>query len=186
MKRQQYIVMGVFAALFLAVTYLGWALLVKPVNADIDAKTAELQTAQDKLKEAESKAAQHDMFQALAENIRRNLLFISGRVDPVMETKDLYTLLSSMGNRLALPNYAFTVKARAKSKSGAGNMDEFPINVTFNAGFHQVGLFLTWAISQNRLIVPDKLSLTPLTPQDESIPTLSANMDMRLVLETAP
>lgn len=184
MKRKQYLVMGIFGALFAVLSYLGWAFLAKPVRAKITQRSADLKTAQDKLVEAHAKAAQHDKFQALAENIRRDLLFVSGRVDPVLPTTDLYRLLSSMGNRFALPNYMFESKPRDRSKdAGLTSMDEIPIKVKFKAGYHQVGLFLTWAISQDRLIVPDKFLLLSIAPHDESIPSLQVIMDMRLFLE---
>src|SRR5260221_12036198 len=176
--------MGVFAALFAALGYLGWAILVQPVQAKITARSGDLKVAKDKLAEAQFKAAQHDKFQALAENIRRDLVFISGRVDPVLPTQDLYKLLSSMGNRFGLPGYFFEVKARAKSKdAGMGTMDEYPIKVKFKSGFHHVGLFLAWAISQDRLFVPDRFVLAAAPPLGDNAPILTADIDMRIFLE---
>jgi Tfp pilus assembly protein PilO len=183
-KRKQYIVMGVFGVLFVALSYLGWAILVKPVWAKIAQRNAELKTAQDKLAEAHAKAAQYVQFRALAENIRRDLVFISGRVDPMLPTPDLFRLLSSMGNRFALPNYTFEAKPRAKTKeAGLSSMDEIPATVKFKSGFHQLGLYLTWAISQDRLILPDLFMLTATAPYDDSVPSLLVTVDMRFFLE---
>jgi Tfp pilus assembly protein PilO len=178
--------MGVFALLFAALSYLGWALVVKPVNVKIEERSKDLEDAKKKLSEAQIKAAQHDKFQALAENVRRDLVFISSRVDPVLGKSELYRIFSLMGNHLALPNYTFIPKERTGSKdAGIQTMEEIPVEVTFVGGYHDVGQFLSWAISQDRMVIPDRLNLTQMTPQGDGLPSISADIFMRVVLEQA-
>src|SRR5687768_11928155 len=126
------VVIGVFAAAFLALGWLGWAFMVQPVRRSIDEKRAELEGAQAKLKDAQAKAAQHDKFQALAENIKRDLNFVTRRVDPIMPASELYRTLSMLGNRLALPDFVYEDSPRIRTKDpGLAGMDEVPVRLKF-------------------------------------------------------
>lgn len=185
MNKKQGIVIGVFAATFVALSYLGWAFLAQPVAREIEAKQAELTAAQAKLAEAQSKAAQHDKFQALAENIKRDLSLVTQRVDPRLSNTDLYKMVSSLGNRLGLPDYSYEDKFRKPTKeAGLAGMDEILVSLKFKCDYHHVGALVNAALSQERMVVPDKINLKGNILQSKGKPTVEGEMDLRIFLET--
>lgn len=187
MKRQQWIVIGAFGAAFGLFIWLGWFALIKPVNKQREAKEAELKEAEAKLQEARTQAAQHEKFQALSENIKRDLALVSQRLDPVFSRSDFYGMLSAFGNTLGVSEYKWEAKPRAKTKEGGtGNLEEIPVTLTFKAGYHHVGALLTALASEQRLLVADKMTLKGNLDYQPSKPPMEAKVDMRVFLEPLP
>lgn len=155
MKRKQWIVIGILGGIFVALAWAGWFFLVRPVHAQIEAKAVEMAEVAAKLKDAKEKEQQYEKFQAEAENVRRDLLFVASRLDPVLKYSDVFRALDSAGNALNLPKYRFEVGKREKTKApGLTDMDDVPVTVTFETDYEGLGRFLNAVISQQRLYVP--------------------------------
>jgi Tfp pilus assembly protein PilO len=185
-SRKHWVVVAIFGVGFGLIGYLGWFLLVAPVRGDIAAKQEELSNAKKKLEEAQAKAAQKEKFQAMAENVRRDLALVASRVDPVLPVTELYYIFSSLGNRLALPKYEFAEKPREGVKDTAlPGMERIPLKVKFQTGFHQAGQYLNSIVSLDRLMVLEGFTLKAPPLLDGVRPPIDCEMELSLFLEAA-
>jgi Tfp pilus assembly protein PilO len=184
--RNHWIVVGAFAAAFAAVSYLGWALLIKPVEKRIEEKLATRDDVQKKLIDAKTKAAQFDKFRAQAENIRRDLNLISQRLAPDFPVRESNRMQARLVSESSLIVSAVTVEKRAQSKeAGFSNLDAVPITIPFNGGFHEVGNFLNSVISGQRMIVPNAITLGQVTDPTLVRATVNGTINLTLYLDQA-
>ena len=181
------IVVGSFAATFAAVAYLGWALLIKPVDKKISAKLAEKDDVSKKLETAKRQAAQYDKFRAQAENIRRDLNLISRRLDADLSMREVNRLTSRFLSYSALRVEKVSVEKRERSKEASfAGLDAIPFTVTFKGGYHQVGNFINAILAGQRLLVPQSLDIKQVSDADlASGSTVDGTLKISLFVEPA-
>jgi Tfp pilus assembly protein PilO len=186
-NRKHMIVVGSFAAAFAAVAYLGWALLIQPVNKKIAAKLAEKDDVSKKLETAKRQAAQYDKFRAQAENIRRDLNLISRRLDADLSMREMNRLNSRFLSYSGLAVDKVSAEKRERSKEAAfGGLDAVPFTITFKGGYHQVGNFINAMLAGQRLLVPQGLTFNQVADADlASGSTVDGILKISLFVEPA-
>jgi Tfp pilus assembly protein PilO len=185
MNRMHWIAVGALIGGLGLIGFAGWQFLLRPLGAAYDAKVAEKATAEEKLKDTKSKAAQYERFQAEAENVRRDLDFYNRRLDAQMPLAELYSLIETLINSLNLKEASAEFKLRGKAIGAGADLDETGIKIKFKADLEQTGAFLNACLSQSRIIVPDFMVLERLDdPAGAYHETLSAVVDLRVFTST--
>lgn len=185
MNRKHMIVLGSFVIAFGVVSFMGWKLLIQPVDKKIKAKRAEVDEVDKKLKDAKSKAAQYDKFKAQAENIRRDLTLISQRLDSDFSLREVNRMASRFYAGSNLKVESVLLGKREKSKEpGFANLDNALFVITFKGGFHEIGEYFNAAVSGNRMVVPTILDFK-VGEEFLRAPTVSGTFTMGVFLETA-
>ncbi len=181
MKRQHYIVVGAFAVGFCLMVWLGWFFVASPLNIQIDEKVTLREEKKVKLATTLTKATQYDKFQAQAENFKRDLQFINRRLDPQFSYNEMTRIFSSLANTGGLSNFSFEFKPREPLKDAKlPNMDVVPVIIKFKSGYHAAAEFVSNAVSQNRLVVPERVMMKG----DAAQGVIQCEIEFRVVLET--
>jgi Tfp pilus assembly protein PilO len=174
MNRRHLIIIGVFAGAFLALGYLGWALLIKPVDAKIVAKAAERDAAQQQLTDAKSQAAQYDKFRAQAENVRRDLGLISQRLDADLSQREESRIIDRIMTGAGTRAWKITTMVdRAPSKiPGFTTLDQIPITYEFDGGYHELGEIFNRIVSNARILCPESIEINDFGKDDMLSPSI--------------
>lgn len=185
MNRMHWIAVGGLIVGLVLLGFAGWQFLLHPLDIAYEAKLAEKTTAEEKLKETKSRAAQFERFQAEAENVRRDLEFYTRRLDPQFPASELYSLVGSLGNSLNLSDWSYEVKPRDKSKTGGSDLDEVFVRMKFKADLEQTGRLLNACLGQSRIVVPDTLVLLRVDdPNGFYRETVDAVLEMRVFISS--
>jgi Tfp pilus assembly protein PilO len=181
LKRQHWIVVGAFGGGLILVAWLGWFFVAKPLSASIQTEVETRDAKRVALETARAKAAQYEKFQAQAENYKRDLNFINRRLDPDFSLNELVKIISSLANRAGVNNLTYEFKERTVFKdTKLPGMDRIPVTVKFKAGYHVAAELISEAISQNRILVPEKLTFKG----DLSTGLVGAELELGVVMES--
>jgi Tfp pilus assembly protein PilO len=185
-NRSHWIAIGCFVAAFVAISYLGWALMIRPVEKNIQDTLAERDDVQKKLTDAKTKAAQFDKFRAQAENIRRDLNLISLRLAPDLSVREQNRIMARIASESSLRVTNVTLDPRTRSKeAGFSNLDSLVITITFSGGFHELGNFINSVIAGQRMMVPSLMVLGPVADVTMIHYTTSGTLTLLLFLDQA-
>ncbi len=186
MRQKQWIVMGALIAGLIALLWLSWSFLLSPVKKKIRLAVDEKIQVEADLADAKAKKNQYDKFQASAENLRRNHLFLTRRLEPQVRVNELYQHLNSLGTQLGLTSFRFESNdsKRVPTKlNGVSGMDEQLFVFTFKGRYNHVGEFINSAHSLDRLLVAEKMILT-VWADPRGKETVDAKIEVKLYLET--
>lgn len=184
MNKQLMVVIGGMAGGLVLVGWAGWQFVLRPAAAAITALEADRDAASEKLNDTKAKAMQYEKFQAEAENIRRDLVFVSQRLNPDFPEAEYVRLVQGLVSAENPRDWSVTFKPpkegnRAKTKASGLDLDEREFSVKFRGDYENLGRLLNTAVQQTRMVSPEKVVIKPVN-DDEGRQTIEATVDMKV------
>jgi Tfp pilus assembly protein PilO len=148
---------------FCVISYLGWAMLIHPVEIKIASVSTDLDAAKQKLEDAKSKATQYDKFRAQAENVRRDLNLITQRLDPDLSLREKGRIVDRIMTGSGLRDWKITTdpnqKRQASTIPGFTSLDQIQMKYDFKGGFDDLGDICNRIVSNERILCPESLEI---------------------------
>jgi type IV pilus assembly protein PilO len=137
----------------------GWQAIIGPARADLESRRTRLASLQGDLSQAQAVAARLPQFEREVQELGRALLattaVLPDEKDPQEVLRSLYRLASE--SELDLARFEpHDIVTRAQ-------YDEWPIELGFEGGFHDLGVFFDRIASQSRLMSISDLNVKAVT-----------------------
>lgn len=139
--------------------------VVSPLQAEIAALQAKLSAQRNELNQARAQVAELARFRRELAELEKRLVVLRDKLPTERETPGLYRTLSDAAIQAGLGVSLFQPKeARAKDY-----VNEIPISVTAEGGYHQLGKFFERVATLPRVVTVNEFKVTSLSKSRTSI-----------------
>jgi type IV pilus assembly protein PilO len=138
----------IFALLSVLVVFAGWELLIGPARDDVAAKQAKLSTLQGEVARAQATASRLPAVERDVKQLELALRATTAILPDEKDPQDVLRNLHDVASESALELASFTPKAIVTKPQ----YSEWPIDLGFEGGYHNLGRFFERVATMSRLV----------------------------------
>ena len=168
---QQYIFLG--GITFVAIVFLFYQFLLKPINAQIVQLNSDLQQKRQDLDDAKKIIAKYAEFKKRADSVNRELEWIQNRIPKVIDKTSLLESINFIQSRTGIVLTSFQMNGQTNVRD---SYVEVPVNLKFNTSFQGLINVLYQASVSPLLMTANGIVLTPMVDANHPDETLSVQM----------
>ena len=168
---QQYVFLG--AITFIAILFLFYQFLLKPINAQIIQLSGELQQKKQDLDDAKKIIAKYAEFKKSADSVKRELEWYQNRLPKVIDKTKLLESVNFIQSRSGIIITSFQMNGQTNARD---SYVEVPVSLKFSTGFSGLMNVLYQTSVSPLLMTVNGIVITPSVDANHSDVTMSVQM----------